>query len=444
MSEVLDYGQFDLNRVSKFLADFLQGTGNGWSSLQARRRAEALDKRIRSAGLSLADKIEVFKRLAPRAEDSLLGAITGERKELRMERLLLSVPPEDLPLFKFALEYDGDYKDLVEYIFHDIDNEEYQARIIEHFQTSPQRIGIKVLTDVDDTMYANLVDERYPKKTLYPGVLEFYDSLQKEPFKLGVTPITTLSARPNPIGGKLEEASLKSLVQFTRMRLCPSALSGALVSSTAGTIQTLGRAHLDFLSDEIPHGQEDKIGKVKFENFSKFSKVYPEYRYVFVGDSGQADPLTAQLMVTSGSTEGVSRVVTTFIHDLRPSEDDDRPASPTFRSLPPNVLIGKRSATGRGVIVFRNYIDAAIVAHMHSATLENLVTAEGLARITMAALREFQAIDFQGKEDSGVRLRKQYRQDAEEAYALLRKAPSMPSPLENTVADIRLLLDKPF
>lgn len=444
MSEALDYGQFDRNRVEKFLAGFMQITGGNWLSRLAKRRAEQLDKRIGRAGLSLADKIEAFKRLAPRAEDGLRAAITDERKELRMERLLLSVPPPDLPLFKFALEYDGDYKDLVEYVFHDIDNEEYQARLIKHFQTSPQRIGIKVLTDVDDTMYANLVDERYPKKTLYPGVLEFYDSLKKEPFTLGPTPVTTLSARPNPIAGKLEEASLKSLVEFTKGRLCPSALSGALVSSIAGTIQTWGRANLDLLSDEIPHGQEDKIGKVKFENFSKFSKVYPEYRYVFVGDSGQADPLTAQLMATSGSTDGVSRVVTTFIHDLRQSEGDDRSASPTFRSLPPNVLIGKTSATGRGVIVFRNYINAAIVAHMHSATLENLVAAEGLARITMAALNEFQAINFQGKEDSGVRLRKQYRQDAEEAYALLRKAPSMPSPLEKTVTDIRRLLDKPF
>ena len=158
---------------------------------------------------------------------------------------------------------------------------------------------------------------------------------------------------------------------------------------------------------------------MKFENFARFSEVYPEYRYVFVGDSGQADALTAQLMVTQGSTEGTSRVVTTFIHDLRQSEDDAKSASPTFRNLRSDVLIRKMSATGRGVIVFRNYIDAAVVAHMHSATLENLVTAEGLARITKAALKEFQEIDFQGKTISGKRLREQYRQDAEEACKLL-------------------------
>jgi hypothetical protein len=369
------------------------------------KRSQELDGRIRSATLSLADKIEAFKRLAPRAEDSRLEAKTDERKELRMERLLLSVAPKDLPLFKFALECDGDYKDLEEYVFHDIDDKGCQTRVIEYQRTTPRRIGIKVLSDVDDTMYANLIDERYPrdskKKTLYPGVLEFYDSLKHEPFDLRAIPVATLSARPNPIAGKLEEASLEGLVKLSGGELCPSALSGALVSATAGMVETVLRAELDPLSDKIPYGEEEKIGEVKFENFSRFSEAYPEYHYVFVGDSGQADALTAQLMVTRASPEGTSRVVATFIHDLRQADNDEHSVNPAFRNLSADIVIKKTSTIGRGVIVFRNNIDAAIVAHMHSATLENLVTAEGLARITRAALKEFQEIDFQGKDASG-------------------------------------------
>lgn len=38
------------------------------------------------------------------------------RTELRMERLLLSVAPDALLRFKFALEYDRDYKDIEEYL----------------------------------------------------------------------------------------------------------------------------------------------------------------------------------------------------------------------------------------------------------------------------------------------------------------------------------------
>jgi len=430
--QVVEYGKFDPKRVDEFLRDFTSPTERWYLSLfsSLEKRTQELDNRIRSVTLSLADKIEVFKRLSPRRE------ATDERKELRMERLLISIDPKELPLFKLALEYDGDYKDLEEYIFHDIDTKEYRNRIIEHFGRTPQQIGligIKVLSDVDDTMYANLVDSRYPKKTLYPGVLEFYDSLKHEPFELRAIPVTTLSARPNPVAGKLEEDSLKGLVEFTKERLCPSALSGDVGSSTIGTLETVLRNKLDdALHDDIPAGKEDEIGEVKFRNFLNFSQVYPEYRYVFVGDSGQADALTAQRMVAKGSTGGATRVVTTFIHDLTR-------ASPSFRKLPSELVVKKTSASGRGVIVFRNYIDAAVVAHMHSQTLENLITAEELAGITKAALTQFKAIKFPADEPTVKRLREEYRQDAEEAYKLLTTGSRKPSP---DVTAIRRILDQ--
>jgi len=430
--QAADYGQLDTNRVNGFLAKFRRLTRFGVPP------SNEVDDLIREAGLSLADKIESLKGLAP--PDNR----TGQRKELGMECLILSVAPEELTLFKFALEYDGDYKDLVEYVFHDIDNKKRQARIIEHLRKAPAPIGVKVLTDVDDTMYANLIERRYPKKTLYPGVLEFYDSLRHEPFEATPIPITTLSARPNPISGKLEEGSLASLVSFTKGRLRPSALSGALVSSIAGTVQTALRAnqeHLDLLSNEIPHGQEDKIGRVKFANFSQFAEVYPEYRFVFVGDSGQADALTAQLMVTGNSTEA-SRVLTTFIHDLRRSENDAESASNSFASLleHPELLVSETSSSGRGVIVFRNYIQAAVIAYMNRATLEDLITAEELATITKSALEQFQRIIDEKKDDSLERLRAEYRQDAEKAYQLLIISGLQPLGL----ADIRGILDEKF
>lgn len=434
MSPIPDPGPFDAQRVDDFLREFREST----RELSTAKRLHELDGRLGTARLSLADKIEVFKRLAPRAD------VTGPRQELRMECLLRSVAPEDLSQFKCALEYNSDYKDLVEYVFHDIDDTECRERILAHLRTAPTRRGVKVLSDVDDTMYANLVDERYPKKTLYPGVLEFYDALKHEPFTLPAIPVTTLSARPNPVAGKLEEASLKSLVGFTKGRLGPSALSGALGSSIVGTAETMLRGELDLLSDEIPHGREDEIGRVKFKNFGKFAEVYPEYRYVFVGDSGQADALTARLMVTEGSLEGSSRVVTTFIHDLRRSENDQRSTSPTFRSLPADLLVTKTSPTGRGVIAFRNYIEAALIAHTHSATLQNLVTAEGLARITRAALTQFHEIDFQGLGESRERLRRQYREDAEGAHTRLTTATPRPPRLEEDVTEIRRILDAPF
>src|SRR5258705_7235092 len=59
-----DYGQFDRKRVDDFLDEFKKPTQH----LASERRSEELDKRIREAGLSLADKIESLKRLAPAAD----------------------------------------------------------------------------------------------------------------------------------------------------------------------------------------------------------------------------------------------------------------------------------------------------------------------------------------------------------------------------------------
>jgi hypothetical protein len=207
------------------------------------------------------------------------------------------------------------------------------------------------------------------------------------------------------------------------------------VSSTIDTHETVLRNKLDDpLHDDIPPGQEDEIGEVKFRNFLKFSEVYPEYRYVFVGDSGQADALTAQRMVAKGLTGGTTRVVTTFIHYLTK-------VSSSFKKLPSELVVKKTSASGRGVIVFRNYIDAAVIALMHSKTLENLITPDDLGKITKAALTQFNAITFPVHDAAAVRLRREYRQDAEDAYKLLTTGSSKPS---SDVIEIRRILDRRF
>src|SRR4029453_9983640 len=100
--------------------------------------------------------------------------------------LLLSVEPEQLSQFKFGLEYDGDDQDMVEYVFHDVDLPDVRASIVGHLSRAPKHDGVKVLSDADDTIFANLIDRRYrksPKKAPYPGVLDFYNALKYEPHR---------------------------------------------------------------------------------------------------------------------------------------------------------------------------------------------------------------------------------------------------------------------
>jgi len=154
-----------------------------------------------------------------------------------------------------------------------------------------------------------------PKGTVRYGPVVFspVSSDTRGPLDLTTIPVTTITARPKPVAGTFEECSIESLTKLTNGKLSPSSLSGGLISGVAGSLQTWARANLHRLAGKVPHDQEDKIGRVKFENFSVFSIVYPEYRFVFIGDSGQADALTAQLMSSEKSCEGTSRVVTTFI-----------------------------------------------------------------------------------------------------------------------------------
>ena len=357
-----------------------------------------------------------------------------------MECLILSIDGSSLSRFKFDLEYDGDYKDLVEYIFHDIDDEERQRNILTHFRSAPRDSRVKVLTDVDDTMLANLVDRRYAKGTLYPGVVAFYDALKQEPFAVTQVPITTLSARPNPLVGIAEEGSLHSIRALTANRLSPSGQSGELKSSVIGTAETLIRArnksYLTRLSQRVPFKDEDKIGQVKFANCQQFCAVFPEYQYVFVGDSGQADALTAQLLTNGEMAAGAARPIASFIHDLRESSDDQRAVSPAFTRLSAEELVGDPPAARRGIILFRNYIHAATIAYLQKDTLGNLIEANELAAITTAALADFERIAAAAP--SRMTLQQQYKADAERATALVTAAGL------GSAADLRRTLDSLF
>lgn len=54
---------------------------------------------------------------------------------------------------------------------------------------------------------------------------------------------------------------------------------------------------------------------MKLENFSRFASLFPEFKFVFFGDSGQGDALLASRLLESFPAQ----VVGTFIHDVNPT-----------------------------------------------------------------------------------------------------------------------------
>ena len=178
---------------------------------------------------------------------------------------------------------------------------------------------------------------------------------------------------------------------------------------------------------------------------------------MFCGDSGQADALTARLMLGDTSTEGArapfmtaggtSRVITTFIHDLRQGDGTTQGGERgVSRALGADLVVRRDSATGCGIIVHRDYIEAAIIAYIHRETLEDLVTAEKLAHVTRAALLDLKTpppastqTPARGVLDAN-RLLPQYRAHGEETFALLTAAPQTPA-LTEAAKEIRQILD---
>lgn len=54
---------------------------------------------------------------------------------------------------------------------------------------------------------------------------------------------------------------------------------------------------------------------MKLENFTRFASLFPEFKFVFFGDSGQGDAFLASLLLEKFPTQ----VLGTFIHDVTPS-----------------------------------------------------------------------------------------------------------------------------
>lgn len=183
---------------------------------------------------------------------------------------------------------------------------------------------IKVLSDVDDTLYASLHDQSFPRGTVYPGVLSLYRAFDRGPNDNPVIQgsVVFLTARP-PI---LESYTRGKLVGYgiSQKAMLPGSLWGL-------------RSH-------------GSMAAKKFENYMKFRSVYPEYNFVFIGDSGQGDiELSHQMLKYTGRPVGALGLA--LIHDVEDSKG--------VKKL--NQEARERLAK-QNVIVFDCYLTAALEA----------------------------------------------------------------------------------
>jgi hypothetical protein len=297
---------------------------------------------------------------------------TGGRDERAILNVFQGTRGPDLTLLKNGIDQGEDYRDLQQLVYSDLDDSKIRLQLLTHLKQegdAHDTRGLKVLSDIDDTFYASLKDQRFPKGVTYPGVVQYYQELVRGPAQAG-TPggLVFLTARPKDRGGAIEEHTRDSLA--SRGNIGPfTVLSGDFV-------HLIGN---------------DQIADKKFDNFAQYRLLFPEYGFVFTGDSGQGDAQFGKRI----RSEFQADVRGIFIHDV---VDTDAHQREIWRS--------------EGVHFFDTYVGAAVEA----CTL-GLMTREGVQRVIDAAQTDLARIPFTSSQQNRDRLAELDR-DVQRAAAL--------------------------
>lgn len=233
----------------------------------------------RAASLELETKMRLINLLAQ-------GRTSAGEEEV-IAALFLSETGQRLTELKLRVDTSAEGHDLLGTVTGDVDSPELRSAIIEHFRVSaelPENLSqrlVRVVSDIDDTLYSSLNDPRYPKGTLYKGVLELFAGISDLP------PIF-LTARPELVAAMFERLTHKQLRKYGLQT--PTVLSGTL------------------------HGLlgHERMAAQKAATLTSYVALYPEFRFIFFGDSGQGDMALSEALLVAESP----LIEKAFIHKL--------------------------------------------------------------------------------------------------------------------------------
>ena len=306
----------DLNEVLSSV-----DTGNLVSSLDDR----PLGPDHRTALRRLLTEERLAELSAPARAALLYGLQKGRTDrddEEAIARVFAATSGAELTRLKNAVNMRLDSHDLEGLVYRDVDDDEIRARILAHIAAESAAVSpgkAKVLSDIDDTVFCALHDGRYPKGTLYPGVLALLDALDRgptgEPFSTG--DLTFVTARPADALGLIENHTRSAL------RKAGIAQSSVLTGS--------------FLALHT----RDAMAARKLANIAHYRALFSEYRLLWLGDSGQGDVAVGERLLQ----DFPEHLDVVLIHDVV-----DTPASE------------RADRAAQGIHFFDTYVGAAAVA----------------------------------------------------------------------------------
>jgi hypothetical protein len=311
-------------------------------------------KSIQPENLSIAARADLITQLQ-------IGC-TSHAEELEIQDIFLATHERDLTELKNLIDGGDDFHDLLQLIEHDIDDPQIRKTICDHIAREGALVragagyvpALKVLSDIDDTVVSKFYDRKLRHNRVYPGVVAFDSALDAVD---GTLPGSQgdkafLSARPSDPLGLIETASHKAL-------------------------QSYGFAHKQILTGTLwSIRSKHAMGAQKVVTYGEYQSLFPEYNFVFTGDSGQGDAFCAETI----STQDPAHVKATFIHDV-------------WSKAGPKTSPEERARlASKGVHVFDTYIGAITAALQ--AGLVSSYAAAAVARAAWADFDRFSDEDF--------------------------------------------------
>ena len=325
-----------------------------------------------------------------------LSLTAHAKAEEYVKLIITNTKEDDLSELKCLTDFKGDIYSMHKLIYIDIQSSSIREDILNHIakQARVQEAHTsimkskkgkrrkqfewrKILSDIDDTLVCSFgpslagIDQSYPPKAIYPGVLRFYRELDlgvagndDEWDKHRVGNLVFLSARPHVYKDLAEQVTFEKLKALKGDENNPCGMH-TTPSLLAGSMETGG--------DYLFRGLMEPIARKKFDNFREYSTLYPEFKFVFIGDNGQGDVRAAEMILES--VEQRKNVERIYIHEVQPLHK-------TFAQSPES-----KSPTSPSICYFRTYVDAALDAYHQS-----LIRCLGLRRICMASIDDFSKI----------------------------------------------------
>lgn len=260
-------------------------------------------------------------------------------------------------------------------------SDDMKNKVLEHIRNISEKTDkIHILTDIDDTIYPSRYggsDLSFTHHTVYPGVFSFYKYVVSTDF------VTLLTARPKSLytdtcdkiskeigrpvdilNGRFKDINLGVGVDFVKRLLYP------LISSKSSYPSSID--HLTGLEPIKWYSNYKNIANTKFESIIKYSSIYPEFNFIFIGDSGQGDLICAHKLYEHKSNNPDFPIKASFIHNIIKSKEAKYYRSnEKLRMIQDEEFI--QSLSQKNIYLFNNYIDlAGQMCSLHIITYEVL------------------------------------------------------------------------